>query len=181
MCDMPYLYFFSKILLFSKTHTAHSPNLQKTPQPSLRFPVIRQKRLQKSKKRPCKTLENPIFFQGFRSSFLRQSSPKTPFLVHNPEPFSNKSRTKLEQNPSKHLSRSLTTKPTATMSQIKSNVSRGFRTIPKLLPLHLPTHRETGVMLNEVKHLLRLRPCLQRLLKTHRDNIFNPKTNGILF
>src|SRR5690606_16745397 len=101
MCDMPYLYFFSKILLFSKTHTAHSPNLQKTPHPSLRFPVIRQKRLQKSKKRPCKTLENPIFLQGFRSSFLRQSSPKTPFLVHNPEPFSNKSRTKLEQNPLK--------------------------------------------------------------------------------
>src|SRR5690606_29676044 len=96
---MPYLYFVSKILLFSKTRTRHNPNLQKTPQPSLRFPVIGQKRLQKSKKRPCKTLKNPIYFQEFRSSFLRQSSPKTPFLVHNPEPFSNKSRTKLEQNP----------------------------------------------------------------------------------
>src|SRR5690606_28504000 len=101
ICDIPYRYFFSKILLFGKTCTLHFPNLQKTPQPSLRFPVIGQKRLQKSKKRPCKTLKNPIFFQGFRSSFLRQSSPKTPFLVHNPEPFPNKSRTKLEQNPLK--------------------------------------------------------------------------------
>src|SRR5690606_21438269 len=43
---------------------------------------------------------NPYFFR-YSGSFLRQSSPKTPFLVHNPEPFSNKSRTKLEQNPLK--------------------------------------------------------------------------------
>src|SRR5690606_6672459 len=43
---------------------------------------------------------NPYFFRH-SGSIIRQSSPKTPFLVHNPEPFSNKSRTKLEQNPLK--------------------------------------------------------------------------------
>src|SRR5690606_3201439 len=80
---------------------------------------------------------NPYFFRH-SGSIIRQSSPKTPFLVHNPEPFPNKSRTKLEQNPLK------TPLPKPHNKTHCNNVTNKIKCLPRLQDYPNPSPDPSG-------------------------------------
>src|SRR5690606_27084563 len=87
-----------------------------------------------------------------------------------PEQVSNETRTKPPQNTSPEASQQNSLQQ-CHIELVEMPAKTSFNSPKPHLQTHLPTHRETSVMLNEVKHLLRLRPCLQRLLKTYRQHL----------
>src|SRR5690606_36379404 len=86
---------------------------------------------------------NPYCFRH-SGSIIRKSSPKNPFLLHNPEPFPHKSQTKLVQNP---LKTSLPKPHNGThCNNLKSSLSR-CQPKPHLIrknPISRPTSRPIG-------------------------------------